>query len=91
MNHSVTPTSPISAPTPPGEPKRRGRALARALTVIAALSITLGAAVVAALPGQASVIAGAITSITTTATQVQQYDRVDLDCTWGRPGRLQAR
>ena len=81
MNRSAIPASPI----PAGRPKTRGRALARALTVIAALSITLGAAVVAALPGQASVIAGAITSITTSATQVDQYDRVDLDCTWAVP------
>ncbi|HEV7171399.1 Ig-like domain-containing protein [Pedococcus sp.] len=86
MNRSVIPAAPLRAlPIRARSPKPRGRALARALTVIAALSITLGAAVVAALPGQASVIVGAITSITTSATQVQQYDRVDLDCTWAVP------
>lgn len=81
MNRSPIPASPI----PARGPKPRRRALARTLTVIAALTIALGAAVMAALPGQASVIAGAITSITTSATQVQQYDRVDLDCTWAVP------
>jgi hypothetical protein len=81
MNRSVIPVSPL----PAGPHRPAGRAAARAVTAIVALAILLGTSIVLALPGQASVITGAITSITTTATQTQQYDRVDLACTWAVP------
>lgn len=81
MNRSAMPV----CPPPPEQPAGGGRVAARALAAIAALAFALCATVVLALPGQASVITGAITSITTTATQVHQYDRVDLQCTWAVP------
>lgn len=81
MNRSAIPVSPL----PAGPPRSAGLAAARAAAAIVALAVVLGTSIAMALPGQAAVISGAITSITTTATQTQQYDRVDLDCTWAVP------
>ena len=55
--------------------------------VQAAVGVALALLVFCALtlPARAAVIPGAITSLTTTATNTQQYDRVDIACTWAVP------
>lgn len=73
----------------PRVPTWHGGRSASALVVgLCAVAVTAAMAVMAlalAAPSRADVIPGAITSITTTATHVDQWDQVDFACTWAIP------
>ncbi|KRF25947.1 Ig-like domain-containing protein [Phycicoccus sp. Soil803] len=69
----------------PGTTLIRLPGVGRWLAALAACLVVAGATLLGAGAARAATIDGAITSITTTATNTTQWDRVDLACTWAVP------
>jgi hypothetical protein len=77
-----------TGPTGPGQPHTtllRPPAAARWLAALGVSLVMTCVALLSAGTAGAATIDGAITSITTTATNTAQWDRVDLACTWAVP------
>ena len=81
MNITLGSAVPIDARSP----HRRTRASTQGWRIALATVLTLAALWAWPAPVRAATITGAITSLTTNATHTQQYDQVDLACTWAVP------
>ena len=81
MSTSLASADPVDA-----RPRlRRTRATTQGWRVAVVTVLALAAVWAWPAPVRAATITGAITSLTTTATHTQQFDQVDLACTWAVP------